>query len=122
MTTVGAHAVQDLSGQFARRAQHQRAARLTFRLTGHFRKAVQERQRKSGGLARAGLRDTDNIAPLEQFGDGLMLDRSGSDVALFAEGADDRGGKTEIMKCGQGQYLYKADWARAGLRRRKSRG
>ena len=62
---------------------------------------VEDRQREGRGLAGAGLRDADDVALGEQQRDGLVLDRSGSDVFLFSEGAKDRLCEAEVVKRGQ---------------------
>jgi hypothetical protein len=46
------------------------------------RKALQQRQREAGGLAGAGLRGAQQIAPCEYDRDGLRLDGSGGGVAF----------------------------------------
>jgi len=51
---------------------------------------VDDRQREGRGLAGSGLRNADDIAALQHDRNGLILDRGGSDVFLFSEGAKDR--------------------------------
>ncbi len=60
--------------------------------------AVEDRQREGRGLAGAGLRDADEVAACEDERNGLGLDRSGSDVFLFGEGAGDRLCEAEVVK------------------------
>ena len=59
---------------------------------------MQDRQREGRGLAGSGLRDADDIAALQRERNGLVLDRSGSDVFLFSEGAKDRLYEAEVVK------------------------
>ncbi len=62
MPSVSAEAVEDLAGQFARRAQHQDAARSCVQPAGRGSKTMQDRKCESGGLAGAGLGDADHVA------------------------------------------------------------
>ena len=62
VTAIGLEAVEDLAGQFARRAQHQHAARLAFGAALIGEEMVQDRERKRRGLAGAGLGDPDRVA------------------------------------------------------------
>ena len=98
VTAIGLEAVDDLSGQFARRAQHQHAAGF---LLGAFPVAgdlVKDRQRESRGLAGAGLGDADDIASRHCRRNGLGLDRGGGDIALVSERARDRQSEAEFGK------------------------
>ena len=54
--------------------------------------------REGCGLAGSGLRDADDIAALQHEWNSLGLDRSGSDVFLFGEGAKDRLCEAEVVK------------------------
>jgi hypothetical protein len=69
MAAIGIEAVEDLAGQFARRAQHQHAAGLRLGLM-RFGSAMQDRQREGCGLAGAGLGDADDVAAGD--GDGMV--------------------------------------------------
>ena len=83
---VGAHTLLHLGGQFARRRQDQRAYRAPSRCTaGRVLEPLQQRQGETGGLAGAGLRTGQDIAALENHGDGLRLHRGGFAVALFGD-------------------------------------
>ena len=84
--------------------------------------AVEDRQREGRGLAGAGLRDADEVAPCEQERDGLGLDRGGGDVALFGEGAEDRLCEAEFVKGVQLQSFYKRPGRFAVLRAAAERG
>ena len=89
---VGAEAVVDLDGQLARRRQDQRAHRMASGReagVGVRGQALEHRQRKGCGLAGAGLGAAHQVAPAENEGDRLILDRGGYFVALLADGAQD---------------------------------
>ena len=58
-------------------------ARLRRRLPLVQGQVLQDGQGEGGGLAGAGLGAADQVAALEQMGDGLGLDGSGDGVALF---------------------------------------
>ncbi len=68
VTAVGVEAVEDLARKFARRTEHQHAARLARRLPPIGREVMQDRQRKSRRLAGAGLRDTDHVTTRQATG------------------------------------------------------
>ena len=61
MPAIGLKAVEDLAGQFAGRAQHQRAAGLAVRPLRVAEEVLQDRQRECRGLAGSGLRDPDHV-------------------------------------------------------------
>ena len=98
VAAIGAEAVASLSGQFARRRQHQHAAGFLRRAQPLGVEVIDDRQREGRGLAGAGLRDADDIARLHDEGNCLGLDRSGSEVFFFREGAEDRLCEAEIVK------------------------
>ena len=79
MFRVGAHVLLDLHDELTRRRHHQRA-RAVCRWSSYCMRAARElrqnRQNKSGGFSRAGLRDADDIVPRENERDGRDLDRS----------------------------------------------
>ena len=95
---IGAEAIGDLAGQFARRRKHQHAAGFLRGTLTLVEKMIQDRQREGRGLAGAGLRDANDIAALDGNRNGLVLDRGGSDVFLFREGAKDRLCEAELVK------------------------
>ena len=105
MTAIGVEAFEDLSGQFAGRAQHQDAAGLGLRLDAVVEQAVQDGEGKGGGLAGAGLGDADHVTASEREGNGLSLDGGGREVVLFFEGTRDGIGEAEILKGGQKRVL-----------------
>ena len=76
----------DLRGEFARRlederARHPRARAALFELGEH-------RQNEGGGLAGAGLRNAEHVAPGENVRDGLVLDWGGGFVAGRFDGGE----------------------------------
>ena len=98
MTAVGAEAVEDLAGQFARRAEHQDAAALALRRPWIGGEVMQDRQRERGSLAGAGLGNSDHIAARHHDRNGLRLDRGGGDVFFFGECAGDRFVECEVVQ------------------------
>jgi hypothetical protein len=109
VAAIGVEAVEDLSGKFAGRAQHQHAAGLGLRLDAVLQDPVQDRQREGCGLAGAGLGDADDVTAGKCEGDGLSLDGRGREIILFLERTRDWIGKAEILKGGQkaGSFHYK---------------
>ena len=95
---VGAEAVGDLAGQFTRRREHQHAAGFLVGPQPLGVQVIDDRQREGRGLAGSGLRNADDVAALHGEGDGLGLDRGGSEVFLFRKGADDRLYEAEVVK------------------------
>ena len=67
---------------------------------GPGRQALQKRQREPGGLACAGLRGPEEVAPCEDDGNGLDLDGGRDGVALIGYGARQLGGEAETFKRG----------------------
>ena len=90
MAAISAEAVEDLTGQFARRAQHQDAAALAHARPWIGGELMQDRQRKGRGLAGAGLGDSDNIATRHDGRNSLRLDRGRREVFFFGKGTRDR--------------------------------
>ncbi len=62
---------------------------------------MQDRQRKRGGLAGPGLGYSNRVAARQEDGNGLGLDRGGSDVFFFGKSSRNRFGKAKVMKGGQ---------------------
>ena len=123
MAAIGVEAVEDLSGQFAGRAEHQHAAGLGLRLDAVRQDAMQDRQREGRGLAGAGLGDADDVAAGKGERNGLGLDGGGREIVLFFERTRDGIGKAEILKGGQkvGSFHYKRQ-APGGSRQERARG
>jgi hypothetical protein len=65
---------------------------------GFPREQLQHRQREAGGLAGAGLRGAEQIAPGENYGNGLRLDGGGYGVTLLGNCAEQLGRKPEILE------------------------
>ena len=95
---IGTEAVGDLAGQFARGREHQHAAGLFLGPQALGVQVIDDRQREGRGLAGSGLRDADDVAALHGEGNGLGLDRSGSDVFFIHESAGDRLYEAEVVK------------------------
>ena len=89
---VIAKALLDLGRQFAGRGQHQRANRRAALRIAHRRlvaQPLQDRQRKAGGLAGAGLGAAHQVATAEHGRNGLRLDRRGKGIAALGNGANE---------------------------------
>jgi hypothetical protein len=61
-------------------------------------KELQHRQSEAGGLAGAGLRCAEQIAPCEDYGNGLRLDGGGYGVTLLGDCAEQLRRKPEILE------------------------
>jgi hypothetical protein len=59
---------------------------------------LQQRQGEAGGLAGAGLRRAEQIAPGEDDRDGLRLDGCGFGVTLLGDSAGELGRQAETRK------------------------
>ena len=101
VAAIGIEALENLSRQFARRAQHQHAAGFGLRLDAVLQDAVQDGQREGRGLAGAGLGDADDVTAGQGERDGLSLDGRGREVVFFLERTRDWIGEAEILKGGQ---------------------
>jgi len=101
MAAVSAEAVEDLGGQFARRAQHQAAAALALQWPLVRGEMMQDRQCESGGFAGSGLRNSDHVAARHDDRDGLLLDRGCGGVLFFCDCTRNRFVKAEAVKGGQ---------------------
>ena len=75
-----------------------RTSAWTSRLAGI--DVLDHRQAEGGGLARARLRLADHVAPLEEHGDGLLLDRAGLLVAHVLQRVQGRLGEAEVGEGG----------------------
>jgi hypothetical protein len=65
---------------------------------GFPREQLQHRQGKPCRLAGAGLRGAEQIAPGEDYGNGLRLDGGGDGVTLLGDCAEQLGRKPEILE------------------------
>ena len=101
MPAVGLEAVDDLRGQFARRAQHQHAAGPLLEALSVVGEMMKDRQCEGRGLAGSGLGDADDITPGQHLRNGLGLDRGRVGVLFFDKSAGDGLGKAELEKGGQ---------------------
>ena len=106
----------DLRRQFTRRRQHEqpRCAR-TSRAGLRFAQPLQNRQRERGGLAGAGLGARQQVAALEDGGNGALLDGRRLDVAQFLHGAQQFGREAELIK--RHSSYHRASPAQAGTGR-----
>ena len=98
MAAVGREARLDLSGELARRGQHQDAAALGPRPARLAGQTLQDRQREGRGLAGAGLGAAQQITAREEVRDRLQLDGGRGGVVLGAHGALDRLDQAELGK------------------------
>ena len=93
-----AETLRDLAGEFARRAEHERACSELRRRAGIGEELVEDRQREGGRLAGAGLRDADEIAALHQSGNRLRLDWRRLMETHFDERFDEGLGEAEAIE------------------------
>ena len=87
MLRVGAHVFLDLYHQLTRGRQDEGANAAARARTHQRAEPLQQRQGKSGGLARARLRDADQIVPAENLGNGRCLNGRGLGVTGVLNGA-----------------------------------
>ena len=109
-----AHALLDLQREFAGGSQDERPHRVPCRRgagVGVRQHALQDRQREGGGLAGAGLCDSDDVAALHRGRDCLHLDWCRRGVTEFVEGPLDQWVEAERIKA----------WAVLSVRRHVSR-
>ena len=84
----GLDAVRHLVGQLARRHQNENAGAPRRACLAFLKKPVEQRQQIGGGLAGSGLRQPDQVAPLEDHRNGVALDRGGDGQALRGDVVD----------------------------------
>ena len=103
---VGGERLGHLESQLTGRRQHQSfrqgALSSLIGVAGHQR---QRRQGESSGLARAGLGQPDDVAPLRQQRDGLRLDRRGRLIAELVDDAQDTVVKAQVSEPGPRFFL-----------------
>ena len=123
VTAIGVKTLENLSRQFACRAEHKHAAGFGLRLEAMLQNAMQDGKREGCGLAGAGLGDADDVAAGKCKGNGLSLDGCGREIILFFERTRDGIGEAEILKGGQkaGSFHYKRQ-APGGVRQERARG
>ena len=91
---IGRDAFTDLGGEFARRGEDESARAAGTRLARG--EALEHRQGEGRGLARAGLRSSEEVASREDGRDGLGLDRRGRRVAFGGDGIGEGGIEAEF--------------------------
>ena len=106
--------LRHLQGELARRLQDQAARHA--RPGPRAGQDVEHRQGEAGGLAGAGLRRAQHVAPHQHDGDRLLLDRRRMPVAHLGDGAQHRLGQAEIGE--QRARGFFADRCRHGFDRR----
>ena len=96
---VGADIFFDLHDEFARRRENQHAG-AAIRTGGSLRSSElrEHRQRERGGLARAGLRDANEIVASDNRRDGGGLDGRWFGVTGFGDGLQNLGIQAEDLK------------------------
>ena len=92
--------IRDLRDKFTRRRKDQRAHVARARRVADIQQAVQKRQAEGRRLARAGLRQTHQVAALHDMGNGLHLNRRGLFEGGFFQGFQKLGRKAEIGEAG----------------------
>jgi hypothetical protein len=85
-----------LDREFARRRQHQACGWRSLS------RAAQQRQREGGGLAGAGLRFAEQVAPASSVRDAGGLDRRGRFIANGFQGGKQWRGETKLVKAFDG--------------------
>ena len=95
---VDAYTLLDLRRQLARRRHDQRTHGMRSRLGQCRHQTLQQRQRKTGGLAGAGLGARQHIATVKNYRDRLHLDRRGLRVAMISNSTRQIGHKAKIGK------------------------
>ena len=98
---IGAEALADLGGELAGRRQNERAAGARSGAALDLGQTVEDRQREGRGLAGAGLGDAEQIAALQQFGNGARLDRRRDLVAFARQRFEQRGLRPSSLKLSQ---------------------
>src|SRR5271170_3533098 len=93
-----AETLRDLTGEFARRAEHEGPCSELRRRAGIGEQLVEDRQREGRRLASAGLGDADEIAALHQRGNRLCLDRRRLLIAHFSERPYEGLGEAEAIE------------------------
>ncbi len=122
VATISAEAIEDLAGEFPRRAENKHATALAFSRHPLGEHVVQDGECECGGLAGARLGNSDDVSPGESERHGLCLDGSGDQVVFLGKRASDGRGEAETLKRGQSTTFRLATAAPAeGTQRRISR-
>ena len=111
-TAVRAEALGDLAGQLAGGAEHQHPAAAPGRGPAIGGQPMQDGKGEGGGLAGAGLGDTQQVAPLQDRGDGQGLDGGGRRIAFLGQGREQRLGEAEVFEVSQTNNFRKSRPAR----------
>ena len=101
MLAVGLDALVHLDRELARGREDEAAHRVQRgreALGRERREALQQRQGEARGLAGAGLRGSQQVAPGKDDGDGLRLDGGGFCVTLFRDGTEQLGHEPEAFE------------------------
>ena len=122
VAAIGAEALADLAGEFAGGGQNQDPGAAPGRGRGVCGEALQDRQGKGRRLAGAGLGDAQQVAPGEDEGDGLSLDRGGDGVVLFGQRLEKRLYEAEIGKMSHEGSVFRIRRTRVAFRARHRRG
>jgi hypothetical protein len=118
---VGLHALVHLDRELAGRREDEAAHRVQRRreaLGGERREPLDQGQHEAGGLAGAGLRGAEQIAPGKDDGDGLRLDGGGFCVALLRDGTQQLGHQPEAFERRTYDVLLMIGPRRTSLRNR----
>jgi hypothetical protein len=123
VSAIGVEAVENLAGEFARRAEHEHAARFSLERGSIGGEPMQDRKGEGGGFSGSGLGDAYDIASFEDEWNCLGLDGGGGDVVFFDKSARNRFGKAESIKRGQcATFSLVANVLPAGFGRDSNRG
>lgn len=95
---VSLEAFADLGGEFAGGSEDEDADGFATRVGWVFVEGVEDGNGKSGRFSGAGLSAADEVAPSEEEGNGLGLDRRGDGVILVAEGFLDGGSQRHVRE------------------------
>ena len=100
MGAVGADRLLDLDGELAGGDDDEDADLVAGRagVAPGLVEAVDDRQHEGGGLAGAGLGAGEQVAALEDEGDGRALDRGGGLVPLVGDGSKQLGRQPETIE------------------------
>jgi hypothetical protein len=100
VAAVAADVFLDLRREFAGGSEDQCANRAARRIaaSGALCQQLQQGQDETGGFAGSGLRAGQNVATLQDDGNGLRLDGGGFGVAFVGNSTDQLGTKAERFK------------------------
>src|SRR5207302_1292062 len=84
---IGGKAFADLCRKLARRAENQRASAVRRATARRLDESLEDRQRKGGGFAGAGLCAAEHVAAGQHVRNGLRLDGRGGLISLAGQRA-----------------------------------